>query len=437
LADKNFQAQKGLTVANTVIYTSGSNVGFSNTSPAHTVSVSGDAYVSGNVVITKIVANGALGNTTQMLLSNSTGGLYWANQSTTSTPGSNTQVIYNDSGTSNGSSGLVWTKTSNTLTVSNTITVININVGNSTTGYISIPSAAGGGWFLPGTGDGANSTVYNSILRGWYGMAFQDYANTVTGVLDFRTGGLNMTGVVNAASHTVGSSFVANTLGAYSTGVVNASSLTVGSSIVANTTKLTLASTVGLQANGSVGSNGHVLTSNGSIPYWAALAGGGSLIGMQTLTSGTTYTKATGATKLIVIGTGGGSDNNFDGGDYYSGHAGGTFITFVNIGSNTTITYAIGAGGTSTGANGGATSFGASGGYGYAQGGYWTSTVGGSGGAASNGTINIFGGTGPGRISQPPLASFWGGYPAYGTGALDGSSSSNGVNGVIVVFEFA
>lgn len=434
MADKNFQAQKGLTVANTVIYTSGSNVGFSNTSPAHTVSVSGDAYVSGNVVITKIVANGALGNTTQMLLSNSTGGLYWANQSTTSTPGSNTQVIYNDSGTSNGSSGLVWTKTSNTLTVSNTITVTNINVGNSTSGYISIPAAAGGGWLLPGTGDGANSTVYNSILRGWWGMAFQDYANTITGVLDFRTGGLNMTGVVNAASHTVGSSFVANTLGAYSTGVVNAASLTVGSSIVANTTKLTLANTVGLQANGSVGSNGHVLTSNGSIPYWAALAGGGSLVGIQTLTSGTTYTKTSGATKLIVIGTGGGSDASST---PWSGHAGGTFISFVNIGSNTTITYAVGTGGATADANGGATSFGASGEYGYAQGGYWTSPSAGGGGVASNGSINIVGGRSQFRDNSPPGSSFWGSYPAYGCGGHDSSSVDNGINGVIAVFEFA
>jgi hypothetical protein len=99
-----------------------------------------------------------------------------------------------------------------------------------------------------------------------------------------NTTGAYHTGTVNAASHTVGTSFIANTTGAYHTGTVNAASLSVGTSFVANTTQVTIAAGVPLSANGGTGTAAQVLTSNGTTgsPYWS------------TVTSGTTYTFSTG-----------------------------------------------------------------------------------------------------------------------------------------------
>lgn len=47
-----------------------------------------------------------------------------------------------------------------------------------------------------------------------------------------------------------------------------ATSFTVGTSFVANTSLVTIGTTVGLQANGGIGTAGQVLTSNGSTVYW-------------------------------------------------------------------------------------------------------------------------------------------------------------------------
>lgn len=63
-------------------------------------------------------------------------------------------------------------------------------------------------------------------------------------------------------------------------GVVNGSSINIGTAWTANSTKIVIGYTVGVQANGSLGSANQVLTSNGSAVYWAN--GGGT---------GSTYTK--------------------------------------------------------------------------------------------------------------------------------------------------
>ena len=60
-----------------------------------------------------------------------------------------------------------------------------------------------------------------------------------------------------------------NSTGVYINGVVNGSSLTVGTSFIANTTRLILDTTVGVQANGGIGTAGQVLTSNATTVYWS------------------------------------------------------------------------------------------------------------------------------------------------------------------------
>jgi len=61
--------------------------------------------------------------------------------------------------------------------------------------------------------------------------------------------------------------------------IVNSSSFTIGSSWSANSTRVVFGTTVGIQANGSIGSANQALFSNGSTVYWANVQ------------SGTSYTK--------------------------------------------------------------------------------------------------------------------------------------------------
>lgn len=110
------------------------------------------------------------------------------------------------------------------------------------------------------------------------------------------SGTVNATTSVNSALLSVGTSFIANTLGAYHTGIVNAASHTttgvtanvtgvypasnstgtaLGSAtqrwvINGNTLNLSgvLTTTSGINANGTVGTAGQILTSNGTVAYW-------------------------------------------------------------------------------------------------------------------------------------------------------------------------
>ena len=107
--------------------------------------------------------------------------------------------------------------------------------------------------------------------------AFIDTSNATFRIANLQANGfiaavVNATTSVNSAIVSVGTAFVANATGAYHTGTVNAASLsTTGFS--ANTTKITLGS--GVLANGTQGTAGQVLTTNGSNVYWSTVTGGG------------------------------------------------------------------------------------------------------------------------------------------------------------------
>ncbi len=170
---------------------------------------------SGGFVNTIKIGNttvNAVTNSTSLALSNSTAsivitlpaaadisnGNYYLNANgsyalvnTTSAPGStgsNTFVMFNDSGVQNATSGFTFNKTSNTLTVSNTFVAAIANV----------------------------STSVNSALI-TVGSSFIANSTAIVG-----TGFANITGSVNSAILKVGSSFIANTSGAFHTGTVNA-----------------------------------------------------------------------------------------------------------------------------------------------------------------------------------------------------------------------
>ena len=94
-------------------------------------------------------------------------------------------------------------------------------------------------------------TLWSSIPGNDAGQFFKWYGGETEVASLSGTGNLLLNGSVNAAAHTVGSSWVANTSGVYMT--------------------------MPLSANGGVGTGGQVLTSNGSTgaPYWSTVSGAG------------------------------------------------------------------------------------------------------------------------------------------------------------------
>ena len=68
---------------------------------------------------------------------------------------------------------------------------------------------------------------------------------------------------------------------------VNSALLTVGTSFIANTSKVAIGTAVGLEANGGIGTAGHVLHSNGTSIYWAADDGITSIATANGLSGGT------------------------------------------------------------------------------------------------------------------------------------------------------
>lgn len=150
-----------------------------------------------NTSIRAIIANGSIGTAGQALLSNATG-IYWGTVTggSANPGGSDTQVQFNDGGTTfGGSAGFTFNKTTNNVSLGNTITVgttatVNgslaniqalnvVNQTNTATLYVTTSANVG------------TAAVINSI-----------------GIT--HTGFANVTGVVNASSHIVGATFIAN-----------------------------------------------------------------------------------------------------------------------------------------------------------------------------------------------------------------------------------
>ena len=82
-------------------------------------------------------------------------------------------------------------------------------------------------------------------------------------------------------------------------GYINAASHTVGTSFVANTSRVAIGTAVGLQANGGIGTAGQVLHSNGTTVYWATDDQGvTSIVAANGLSGGTITTTG----QLDVVG---------------------------------------------------------------------------------------------------------------------------------------
>ena len=214
----------------------------------------------------------------------------------------------------------------------------------------------------------------------------------------------------------------------------------------------------------ATGTSGQVLTSNGAgaAPTFQAASGAGAFTAARYYTSGTSWSKPGGLTRIIVKcwGGGGGGNGDSDGG---GGGGGGAYSEAVveagSLASSETVTIgAAGAGASGgTGGTGGDSSFGT---HCVAKGGGGGSgTSGGAGGAAGSGTGDLTLSGGPGAngansSASPDIGGGGGGSPFGGAGGpstagaeigtapggggggQDGGTAGAGAAGLIIVYEY-
>lgn len=152
--------------------------------------------------------------------------------------GANTQVLFNDSTLANGVAGFTFNKITNNATIANNLSVASVNVNT----FASLNSTAL--WIS------TNSTV-NTVIT----ATTLTQSNTTAVPLTANDIGIWSTGIVNAASHTVGATFTANStlVNTAAINVVNqvntatlyaATSANVGTAFVANATGVWTTGTV-------------------------------------------------------------------------------------------------------------------------------------------------------------------------------------------------
>ena len=164
----------------------------------------------------------------------------------------------------NNSTGSIEVRAANAATV---ITVLPGTVASC----ISIDLTAGNG------AAGWNAEVVGFTTVTGTGSVVLSASPTFTGTVVANnitlTGFANVTTSVNSALLTVGTSFIANTTGAYHTGVVNAASYTVGTSFTANSTGVYTGNSI---ANVSITSQISTLGDSTVVPFIATIAANNS-----------------------------------------------------------------------------------------------------------------------------------------------------------------
>ena len=287
-----------------------------------------DKVIVANLVPTSVYANGSFGTEGQLLTSNGST-VFW-NTPAPSVVGTNTQIQFNDSGALGADAGLTYNKLTDTLTtntvvansflatslvnsavlsvgsavVANSLGVYTTGLVNALTVNASVHSvgtdviANSTGVYTTGTVNGAVVSVGTAVISNSLGTFTTGTVNaavhSVGSSVVANSLGVYTTGTVNGTVLSVGSALVGNATGVYTTGTVNGATLSVGSSVVANSTKLVIGTAVGLEANGTIGTAGQVLHSNGTTVYWAtddegvtAVSTGVGLTGGTITTSGT------------------------------------------------------------------------------------------------------------------------------------------------------
>jgi hypothetical protein len=264
-------------------------VGINNISPTVAFEVTGAANVSTSV-------NSALLTVGANFIANTTGVYHTGlvNAASLSTTGllANTTALV---------------PTSNTILLGNSTSrfVLSANTGSFSGAVLGITTLAAGNTTVTGF---VNAT---STIQGGSSLTI---AGAASGITTLAAGNTTITGFanasvsVNSALLTVGTSFIANTTGAYHTGTVNASSLTVATinttsnGFFANASSISLGNssinvaitTAGITTSGSTGiiptSNTVGTTLGAAAQRWILNANTGNFSGALTVTGNTTLT---------------------------------------------------------------------------------------------------------------------------------------------------
>jgi hypothetical protein len=182
------------------------------------------------------------------------------------------------------------------------------------------------------------------------------------------------------------------------------------------------------------GNAGEYLTTDGTVASWGAITAAGQLLrAPQVLTSGVSYTAPANCTRIYVEAVGGGGGGlatpaTTSAAAGRGGGSGGYCAKYFTVTPSTSYTYAIGAGGVSSG-SGGNTTFTVGGTTITASGG----VVGSAGGSATNGDLNVKGSPGgaPNQLDEGGEggSSFFGGGARASTGVGQAGESGSGGGG--------
>lgn len=244
--------------------------------PVNIINTTGTFTISGvynhtaNVAVNgAIIVAGSSGTAGQMLTSNGSSNAYWSTPTTLA--GSNTQVQFNDSGVQGASSQLVFNKATNNLSVGNTVVTGNSSIRSTNLtlgGQITANGSTGTSGFLLTSG-GASTNAY-------WATAPSTVAGSTTQIQYNNSGTL-----AGAAGLTWTNS--SNSLALGASGKISFGNSTVNTTISADNLTFWSGSRLGifgpagiqlggtLQANGSDGTAGYILTSGGASTnaYWA------------------------------------------------------------------------------------------------------------------------------------------------------------------------
>lgn len=201
-------------IANTTGVTTTGYANVGTTLAAGNTTITGFANVIGDTAVLRV------GNTSNYTLSNTTGH-YPVSNTVASALGAATQR---------------WVLNATTGSFAGAVSgITTLAAGNTTiTGFANVTSTIQGGSSLTIAGAASGITTLAA-------------GNTTI------TGFVNATASVNSAILAVGTSFVANTTGAYHTGTVNGAVVSVGTNFIANSTQVTAAVPVVMNANVTLG----------------------------------------------------------------------------------------------------------------------------------------------------------------------------------------
>ena len=191
------------------------------------------------------------------------------------------------------------------------------------------------------------------------------------------------------------------------------------------------------------GNAGEYLKTDGTVATWEPIAASGQLLrAPQVLTSGTSYTTPANCTSIYVeaVGGGGGGAGSQGSGTGGGGGSGGYCAKYFTVTASVAYSYVIGAGGTAGTAGGGGANAGTGGSTTFTVGvttitaaggaGGIAEGAGGSGGACTNGDMNIKGsGGGAGSGLTGTVQSGSGGSSFFGGGASNKSPFNAGSAG--------